>query len=228
MIGLGFPMVATPLMALTTDVRSAIVTLLLPTLAINLVNIFRGGKWASSIGRFWLMALCGAAGSLLGTRLLVYTDPEPYKLVLAAVIAVYLFHHRLGMRMQWVRRHTSTASVIFGLAGGFLAGTVNVMVPALIIFALEMNLTPRVTVQVFNFCFLLGKLSQGFVLASHGYLGPQELLSALPYVAAALAALGFGIHFRNRIDAEIYRRWLKRALAAIAILLILQYFATAR
>jgi len=98
------------------------------------------------------------------------------------------------------------------------------MVPALIIFALEMNLTPLVTVQVFNFCFLLGKLSQGAILAYHGYLGPEELACALPLVMVALAALLWGIRFRDRIDAMIYRKWLKRALAAIAILLILQYF----
>ena len=223
LLGLGFPMLATPLLALISDVRAAIVLLLFPTLAINLVNVIHGGHWRESIGRFWPLAIFGAIGSLLGTQLLILTDPAPYKLLLAAMIIVYLNIHRFGIRLDWVRRHPVYASALFGLIGGLLAGTVNVMVPALIIFALEMNLTPLITVQVFNFCFFFGKLSQGAVLASHGYLDAAYVITVLPIVGVALLALGAGMYFRNRIDIERYRRWLRRVLAAITLLLILQY-----
>jgi uncharacterized protein len=222
-LGMGFPLLATPLLALTSDVRAAIVILLLPTMAINVVNVIHGGHWRESIGRFWPLALFGAIGSLLGTQLLVLTDPDPYKLLLAAMIMVYLNVHRLGIRLQWIKRHVVWASVVFGLLGGLLAGTVNVMVPALIIFALEMNLSPLITVQVFNFCFFFGKLSQGAVLASHGYLDGPQVLSAIPLTCAALSALAIGIYYRKHIKTEIYRRWLRGILAIIAIVLILQY-----
>lgn len=223
LLGLGFPMLATPLLTLTSDVRSAIVLLLLPTLAVNVVNVVRGGHWAESIGKFWPLALFGAAGSLLGTQLLVLTDPHPYKLLMALMIFVYLNIHRLGLRMKWIRRHVLAASAIFGLVGGLLAGTVNVMLPALIIFALEMRLTPLVTVQIFNFSFFFGKMSQAAVLSTHGYLGPPQLAASVPFVCIALVALFLGIRFRERIAADTYRLWLKRVLAAIAALLVLQY-----
>lgn len=223
LLGLGFPMLATPLLSLLSDVRTAVVILLLPTLAVNVVNVVRGGHWKASIGRFWALALFGGIGSLLGTQLLVLTNPAPYKLLMAAMIVVYLNSHRLGIRLKWVRRHTLWASAVFGLLGGFLAGTVNVMLPALIIFALEMRLSPLVTVQVFNFSFFLGKLSQGAVLASHGYLDSSHVISVSPYIGVALLALALGMHFRDRIDERIYRRWLKRVLAGIAILLVIQY-----
>jgi uncharacterized protein len=223
LLGVGFPLLATPLLALTSDVRSAVVLLLLPTMALNVVNVIHGGHWRESIGRFWPLALFGAIGSLVGTQLLVLTDPAPYKLLLAAMIAVYLNIHRLGIRLHWIRHHVILASVLFGLFGGLLAGTVNVMVPALIIFALEMHLTPLITVQVFNFCFFFGKLSQGAVLASHGYLDGPQILSAIPHVGAALLALAVGIRYRKRIETEVYRRWLRRILTIITLLLILQY-----
>lgn len=217
-------MLATPLLALTGDVRTAIVMLLLPTLAINVVNVIHGGHWRESIGRFWPLALFGAMGSLLGSQLLVMTDPAPYKLLLAAMIAIYLNIHRLGLRMQWVGRHVLLSGAVFGLLGGFLAGTVNVMLPALIIFALEMNLTPLVSVQVFNFCFFFGKLSQGAVLATHGYLNGPLILSAAPIIAIALIGLAMGMRCRKRIRADAYRRWLRRILTAITVLLAFQYF----
>ena len=39
-LGLGFPMIATPLLAILTDVLSATLNVLVPTLAVNLITIF--------------------------------------------------------------------------------------------------------------------------------------------------------------------------------------------
>ena len=224
LLGLGFPMLATPLLTLTSDVREAVVLLLLPTLSINMINVIRGGHWRQSIGKFWPLALFGAAGSLLGTHLLVHTDPDPFKILMALMILVYLNIHRLGVRLQWVSRHVLLASAIFGLVGGLLAGTVNVMLPALIIFALEMDLKPLVTVQVFNFCFFFGKLSQAAVLVDQGFIGWPQITGSISVICIALIALIIGMRFRERIEVDIYRRWLKRVLAIIAGLLIIQYF----
>lgn len=224
LLGIGFPMVATPMIALVDDVRNAIVILLLPTLAINLVNVVRGGRWRESIGRYWPLALFGALGSIVGTHLLATTNPAPYKLLLGAMILLYLNIHRLGFRMGWISHHLFTASILFGFAGGMLAGTVNVMLPALIIFSLELQLSRRVSIQLFNFCFMAGKVSQGAILLHHDLVAPDQLRTSLLLVLLAVAALTLGIHFRDRINPESYRWWLKKILAFIAVLLFVQYF----
>ena len=222
-LGIGFPLIATPLIAMMTDVRSAMVMLLLPTLCNNLANTVRGGNWDRSIGRFWPLALWGAAGSVLGTRLLVVTDPAPYRLVLAGAILLYLNVHRFGMRMAWIRRRPGLAVAVFGLAGGMLAGTVNVMLPALVIFALEMGLAPTAMIQTFNFCFLFGKIAQGIVFAVSGILTLSSLAATLPLAAAGLIALAVGMTFRDRLDDQTYRGWLRRVLFLLSLLLIVQY-----
>lgn len=223
-LGLGFPMIATPLLALRTDVLSAMLIVLVPTLAVNVLSILKGGRWDRSIKRFWPLAAFGALGSIAGTRLLVATDPEPYRLVLAAVILLYLNVRRFGVRMQWVNRRRWLAFGVFGISGGLLAGTVNVMVPALIVFALEAGLAATVTVQVFNFCFLAGKLSQAAVFTAAGLLTPNVLLTTAPLAALTLLALALGMAVRDRIDAETYRRWLRKVLYLIAVLLVVQFF----
>jgi uncharacterized membrane protein YfcA len=222
-LGMGFPMLATPLAAMLTDVLSAMLIVLVPTLAVNIVSIAKGGHWRQSVGRHWPLALYGALGSIVGTRLLVATDPAPYKLLLAAVILGYLYINRYGVRMPWVNRRPALAYLVFGTCGGLLAGTVNVMVPALIIFALEAGLAPRVTVQVFNFCFLLGKLSQALVLARTGLFTSDVILATVPLAAATVAALAVGMILQNRIDGETYRRWMKHVLLVIAVMLVGQY-----
>jgi len=222
-LGLGFPMISTPLLALRTDVLSAMLIVLVPTLAVNVLSVLKGGRWDRSIKRFWPLAVFGALGSLAGTRLLVVTDPEPYRLVLAAVILLYLNVRRFGLRMQWVNRRRGLAFAVFGISGGLLAGTVNVMVPALIVYALEAGLAATVTVQVFNFCFLAGKLSQAAVFSASGLFTQKVLLATLPLAGVTLLALWLGMTLRERIDAETYRRWLRKVLYLIALLLVVQY-----
>jgi uncharacterized membrane protein YfcA len=223
-LGFGFPMLATPLLAIFTDVRSAMLIALVPTLAVNIVSTVRGGGWRDSIGRYWPIAIYGAAGSVIGTRLLVATDPGPYKLLLAAMIFVYLNIERIGLRLAWVRTRPQLAYALFGLAGGFLAGTVNVMVPALIIFALEAGLASAVAVQLFNFCFFFGKISQGVVFVHSGMFDFPVLLATLPLAGAALLALMIGMGLQRRIHAETYRRLLQKVLFVIALLLTVQFF----
>jgi hypothetical protein len=51
-IGIGVPMIATPLLALITDVRTAILLLVLPTVVLNAAKILKGGNWRHSIAVF--------------------------------------------------------------------------------------------------------------------------------------------------------------------------------
>ena len=74
-LGLGFPLMTTPLLALFMDVRTAILVTLLPTVAVNVVSIVRGGAWGESVGRFWPLALFALGGSVLGTHVLIVSDP---------------------------------------------------------------------------------------------------------------------------------------------------------
>ena len=49
-IGFGFPLVATPLLAIVTDMQTAIILTLIPTLLVNLISIASEGKIAEAHG----------------------------------------------------------------------------------------------------------------------------------------------------------------------------------
>jgi len=224
-IGIGFPMVATPLLALVTDVPTAIVLLVLPTMVINLANIVSGGRWDRSIAVYWPLALYGMVGSFLGTQLLVAVSPEPFRPLLAGMLVVYLYADRLGLHLAWIHRFPRLAMTVFGLAGGILAGTVNVMLPALIIFALEVRMPKTVMIQVFNFCFLFGKLTQGAVFVQAGLMTADVVSRSLVLAFLGLVVMLAGMRIRDRIPAEAYRRWLRLLLAVLAGLLLVQFVA---
>ncbi len=224
-LGLGFPLVATPLLALFTDVRTAILITLLPTASVNVVSILKGGRWSQSIGRFWPLAVFAVLGSIAGTRFLVVSDPAPFKLLLAALVLLYLSASRVkAFRMPWVGEHLGLSMIVFGLVAGLAAGTTNVMVPILIIYTLELGLERTAMVQVFNLCFLAGKLTQIAVFAHAGMLTGNLLLSTTPLAIVAVAALFGGMMLTHRIPTEIYRAIVRRVLLVLALVLIVQFF----
>ena len=224
LLGLGFSMLATPLLAILLDFREAILLTLLPTVTVNLFSILRGGHWSQSIGRYWPLAVMIPCGAWLGSWLLVHIDPAPFRLLLAGVIGLHLAGPRLrGLPLSWIRTRPGLAYTGFGFASGFLAGTVNVMVPLLIVFALEIGMAPVAMVQVFNLCFLTGKLVQMGVFAHAGLLGWALVPAMLPMALGTALAWTLGMRIRERVATETYRGWLRKVLIVMIGILVLPY-----
>jgi uncharacterized membrane protein YfcA len=223
-LGFGFPFVATPLIAMVTDIRTAIIIVLLPTVATICVALFTSGPLRATLARFWMMPLYMILGSAAGTWVFVSVPDAPYTLVLALLTLFYLNLDRVG-RTEWplLRRHERVFAPLFGITAGVFEGTANIAAPPLIIFYLSLGLTPALLVQALNMCFLVGKTTQFTVLATHGGVGMSEWLATLPFVAIGVAGSFIGVRIRNRIDAATFRVWVKRALFVIALGLLGQY-----
>jgi uncharacterized protein len=223
-LGLGFPLLATPLIALVTDIRSAIVIVLLPCIATVLVSIFKGPGLKHVLARFWMMPLYMFVGAAIGTRLFVEYPGFPYTLLLAAVILIYLNLDRLG-RAEWeiVRARRGAFGVVFGVTAGMSEGTANVAAPPLIVYYLSIGLSPTALVQALNICFLTGKSTQFATLATVGGVPAGHWVATLPLAVIAAGAALQGVKVRDRIDATTYKQWLKRALFAMAVILSAQF-----
>lgn len=222
-LGLGFPTVATPLITFVTDMRTAVILVLLPCLATVVLNLFRGGPVRPVLAQFWMMPIYMLIGAAAGTHLFVAQPQFPYSLLLAAMILVYLNLDRLG-RTEWplIARRRHPFAAVFGTLAGLSEGTANVAAPPLIVYYLGVGASPLALVQALNLCFFTGKTTQFATLATAGGVETVQWLMTLPL--ALFAALGavVGIRIRSRIPAETYRRWLKWALFAMAVLLIAQ------
>ena len=223
-LGFGFPFVATPLIAMASDMRTAVFVVLLPTLAAVIVNIAMTGALRETLARFWMMPLYAIVGSFTGTTLFVVFPEFPYTLLLAAAIVLYLNLDRLGLGdLPVVRRHERAFAPLSGFAAGFFEGTANVAAPPLIMFYLTLGLAPAVMVQALNICFLVGKTIQLSVLTARAGVAPAEWAATLPLAAAGIAGLFIGLRVRHRIDAQIFRLWVRRFLLAIGLALLGQY-----
>jgi uncharacterized membrane protein YfcA len=230
-IGFGFPIVATPLVALVIDVRSAIALLAPVTLVLVLLSVVRGGNLLELLRRFWYLPLVIAAGSFVGTHLLLAAPSEPFLLVLAGVILLYLNLDRLAVgRNAGVRSTIQANPFSFGLGFGFVAGVseaiANVAGPVLLVYFMLLGLAPTQMVQALNLCFTAGKGTQVATWAAAGAMSPALWMAVAAFTVPSVAALFVGMRVRNRIDAATYRRWLRAALWVMALLLIGQFIVS--
>jgi uncharacterized membrane protein YfcA len=223
-LGFGFPFLATPMVAMVTDMRTAIITILLPTLSTTIATLFTCGSLKPVFKRFWLMPVYAFAGALAGTWLFVGAPQFPYQLLLAAIILLYLNLDRIS-RGEWplIRRHERAFGPIAGFAAGLFEGTANVAAPPLIIYYLALGLAPAMLIPALQICFFIGKTTQFGVLTLHGGVSMTQWAATLPLVACAITGVFGGARIRHRIDAQTYRKWVKRALLVIAFALLAQY-----
>ena len=223
-IGFGFPLLATPLVALATDMKSAITLLAPVTLGLVVISALRGGSVRALLREFWFLPLAIAAGAWLGTHILLAAPPEPFMLVLALLIVLFLNIDRLGRgRSPLVERWRVPFGVAFAFAAGVFEAIANVAGPVLLVYFMLLGAAPAQIVQTLNLCFTVGKGSQVATLAASGALTPPVWAAVAGFSVPAVAALAAGMRVRSRIDAQTYRGWLRKALWLMAILLVLQF-----
>ncbi len=222
-LGLGFPMIATPLIAAATSMQFAVVMVLIPCLATVGVSILRSPGFGGILRRFWWMPFIALTGAAAGARLFVLYPGFPYALLLAGVILFYLNLERLGLA-QWplMQRHEKSFGVVFGLLGGISETTANIAAPPLIIYYLGIGLPPLMLVPAMNISFFIGKATQFFTLAASGIATTEHWLITLPLAVLATITSWFGTRIRSRIDGRTYRIWMRRMLMTMAVILLTQ------
>ena len=223
--GLGFPMVATPLLALFTDVLTAMLITLLPTMAVNLSIVSQSGlKKLQDVRQHLVIIPFTLAGTLLGTLLLVNLDPRPFLLLLALATLLYLNQSYLKkLNFSWIRRYPLFSHVTFGVLAGFMAGTVNVMLPVLIILFMELRIAGAAMILIFNLNFFTGKITQSLVFFQQMQGVAGFLLDTLWLVPVAVIGLLIGSEIRKKFDETRYLKVLRAVLWIMSGILIVRF-----
>lgn len=215
-IGFGFPMLATPLLALITDIQTAIILTLIPTLLVNLVSIASEGNVLNALRSYLSLALLAMAGSAIGTLILILTNSQFFEALLAIAIIIYLVSERIQINFSWIRIHPRPSKIIFGVSAGILGGLTNVMAPVLIIYSLESKYSKSEIIQASNFCFLFGKIIQLILFSTYGKFNSSELSVSSAMLIIVSLALYFGISVRKKINTNLYKRVLRVFLLILA------------
>ncbi len=223
-IGTGFPMIATPLLALITDIQTAIILTLVPTVLVNIVSIISEGKALNAVKQHFRLALYALIGSSVGTILLISLNSDVFKALLALAILLYLLADKIQFNLTWVRRHPHLSKLAFGTSAGLLGGLTNVMAPILIIYSLESRHSKKQIIQANNLCFLFGKLVQIVLFSVYGEINKSEITTSVMMLIVTAAALFIGVKIKKKIEVDLYKKILRSLLLILAVLILLQVF----
>ncbi|XPV67437.1 MAG: sulfite exporter TauE/SafE family protein [Halarcobacter sp.] len=221
-IGFGFGMISTPLVALFTDMQTTILYMLLPTMVVNIISISSEGKFFEALKKFWFIILLMVIGSVIGTVLLIFTNSEFFKLLLALIIFVYLLQSFVKIEATFVSKYPKGSTYGLGIFGGMLSGLTNIVAPLMIMYTLELKYSRKDTVQLSNLCFLFTKMGQLSVFLYYGTFVSEDFNISMISVIVVLLGMFLGIKIKKRIDTKFYVKILKVLLFFIACTLLFQ------
>jgi uncharacterized membrane protein YfcA len=225
LLGFGFPMIATPLLSTFLSIKEAVLLTLFPTMVSNAQVIKKTGNFSKIWQEYKLLIIFVVIGSFLGTKFLIEFNSPYYKLILALVILLYLNKEQMKISLEkTILNNPKKMMIAFGLLSGVVSGLVNIMLPVLVIYVLEMKLVKEQSFTLMNLCFLASKVTQIFIFGGHGDFSFDFMIFMIPVILVSILGLVLGEKMRNYINEELYKKVLVGLLWILSFYLIFDTF----
>ncbi len=215
--GMGFPLIAIPVLTLAIDLETAVAVVAIPNTLTNIalnIGTRHERNEPTALGPFGVATIGGAVA---GTLLLVKIPETPLLLVLILVIVLYLFEATRPSPSQLSATRQRRWSGPVGSIAGVLQGVVGISGPVVAIWFRQQRLSKDGFVFAVTTVFLIGAATQLVVLAGAGAFTHDRLLAGVLGTVASAAALPVGIKVRARLDHATFSRVILVLLGGAAV-----------
>ena len=223
--GMGFPLIATPAVALLLDVRIAITILLLPNIVMDVAQVFRDGFPAAVLRRFGWFLLTTLIGVFVGTAMLVNLPLWLLNLFLGVMVLIFVTSNWLRFEFTVPPELEKVLALPLGFISGFLNGLTNAAGPALAIYLYSLKLQKRQFVKSMATIFIVTKLSQVMAVSSWNLFNASTIRMSLQVTLFTLAGFFVGLKIQDRVNQETFRRALLVLLFGIGVTLLVRALA---
>jgi len=220
--GLGFPLIATPTVALLLDIRIAVTILILPNLLMDVTQVFRDGFPYAVLRRFKSMVGLTVVGVFLGTLALVRTPLWFLTFCLGVMVLIFVGSNMLKFNFTISPAAEKVLSPIFGFVSGFLNGMTNAAGPTLAIYFYSLKLAKRDFVKSIATIFCITKASQLIAVSTWNLFNWDTIALSLQVVLFTLVGFFAGIKTQDRVNQTTFNRSLLGLLTLIGVVLIIR------
>ena len=220
--GLGYPLVAIPVVAAVVGVETAVVVVTLPNAVANVLVGWRTRHARSESRDVLVLSATSAAGAVLGAFILVSAPERPLLIVLAATVLLFV------VRSLWFGEITVSpavgrrASPLVGAVTGLMQGAVGVSGPIIGSWLYAYRLPRDAYIFSLAVLFLLAGAAQITTLASIGAYSTDRLIAAAVGLGPVLAVLPVGEYLRARLSGAQFDRAVLALLAASGATLVVR------
>ena len=218
--GLGYPLIAIPILAAMAGVETAVVVVTLPNAAANLLVGWRTRRARSETRDVFVLSATSALGASLGAFVLVSAPEKPLLIVLASTVLLFvirsLWFGEVAVSPSVGRR----ASPLVGTVTGVMQGAVGVSGPIIGSWLYAYRLPREAYIFSLSVLFLIAGVAQITTLASIGAYDSDRLIAAAVGFGPVLAVLPVGEHLRSRLSGLQFDRFVLALLAVSGITLV--------
>jgi len=220
--GFGFPLIATPMVALLLDIRIAITILIIPNIVMDITQIFRGGFPVAVLRRFGWFFLTTVIGVFLGTKVLISLPLWVLNLCLGVMVLIFIVSNWLRFEFTISPKLESMLSFPAGLISGFLNGMTNAAGPAVAIYLYHLKLPKIEFIKSIAAIFIITKLSQLVAVSTWNLFNWSALSLSLEVTLFVLLGFYGGLKTQDRVNQHTFNRGLLILLFIIGVTLVLR------
>ena len=219
----GFPLIATPLLALALGPRSAVLAISVPTLALNIWQSITGGQQWRVARRIVPLLIAEIVGLPLGVWLLVNLDQRALSLTIGVLVLLFvLYSLRFPKAALPAGRLTTGLGVVAGFAAGVMGGTTGFYGPPLTMYLVSLRLDKEDFVFLASVAYLIVSSAQVLIYMAAGLYRPESLLAGALLCLPAFIGFRVGVWLRSRIDDRLFFRLLIAVLVVSGLSLVLR------
>ncbi|MFV0315970.1 MAG: TSUP family transporter [Microthrixaceae bacterium] len=219
-VGMGYPVLAVPLIALGLGVEDAVVVVALPNLAANAYLWWESRDATATAGPMGRFLVFGSLGAVLGTVALVRLAPEPLMIVLALSVVVFVVNFLARPDFELAPALARRLSPLVGMVAGLLQGAIGVSGPVVAGWVHTYKLPPRAFVHSITAVFGLTGAIQVIVLALQGQFTSARFAGIAVAAVPVAAVMPVGVRLRNRLAGSTFDRVVLAALSVSAVSLL--------
>jgi len=211
--GMGYPLLAVPLLSLAIGVEDAVVIVAFPNICANALLCWHARAGRSETRDLPVLVATALAGAVVGTTLLVALPEEPLLVLLVLAIAgfVVTFVRHPELRLDPATTHRWSPAV--GALAGVMQGALGVSGPVVGAWMHGYRLSPRAYVFSVTTIFGTSGTVQLVLLAVAGALTAERAAVSALALVPVLAMLPVGARLRDRLAGRGFD------LAVLAVLL---------
>jgi uncharacterized membrane protein YfcA len=206
-IGMGLPTVAMGVLAIVMPPVQAAALLVVPSLVTNVWQLVAGPSFVALLKRFATMMVAVCVGTFAGIGLLTGSAGAIASAALGAVLAVYGVIGLISARFVVSPQSERWLSPTVGLITGVLTGATGVFVIPAVPYFNSLGLEKEDLIQTLGLSFTVSTLALAVGLIATGQFKAGVATNSMLAVLPALGGMFLGQHVRNRLKAEVFRRW---------------------
>ncbi|MFK7897746.1 MAG: sulfite exporter TauE/SafE family protein [Myxococcota bacterium] len=223
--GMGYPLIAIPILTLWIGVESAVAVIALPNVVANALLAYGVRHTRSETRDLPVLVVTSVLGAIAGTFLLVEAPEEPLLFGLAASVFVFVMQRFLRPNLDIPAEFSARWSPLAGLLAGISHGAVGVSGPIVVMWLHGYRLSKDAYVFALTVVFLVAGMAQLAVLVWSGEFDQDRNVASLVALAATLCMVPVGTRLRSRLGGAAFERLILWILVGSGIALLYRALA---